>query len=189
MDLSDPHHFERVYAEHERAVTAAAYRVLGDAALAQDVAQDVFLRVWRNPHAYDARRGQLGSYLRLMARSRAIDLYREGQAAGRARDRLAAVAPYDEAAPEDRPAEAARRAEERVEVGAALSVLPDAQREALVLTYWAGLTADEIARRASVPLGTAKSRVRLGLAKLRDELASAASVTENQSDRLEPLFD
>jgi RNA polymerase sigma-70 factor (ECF subfamily) len=189
MDLSDPRNFERVFAEHERAVTAAAYRVLGDAALAQDVAQDVFLRVWRNPRAYDARRGQLGSYLRLMARSRAIDLYREGQAAGRARDRLGAVAPRDEAAPEDRPAEAARRAEERAEVSAALGRLPETQREAVVLTYWAGLTADQIARRGSVPLGTAKSRVRLGLGKLRDELAHSAQAPGSRAARIEPLFD
>jgi RNA polymerase sigma-70 factor, ECF subfamily len=173
MDLSHPHHFERAFAEHERAVTAAAYRVLGDAALAQDVTQDVFLRVWRNPRAYDSRRGELGSYLRLMARSRAIDLYREGQAAGRARDRLELVAPRDEAAPDDRPAEAAQRAEEREEVSAALRRLPEAQREAVVLSYWGGLSADQIARRGSVPLGTAKSRVRLGLAKLRNELATA----------------
>jgi RNA polymerase sigma-70 factor (ECF subfamily) len=173
MDLSHPQDFERAFAEHERAVTAAAYRLLGDAALAQDVTQDVFLRVWRNPRAYDSRRGQLGSYLRLMARSRAIDLFREGQAAGRARDRLERVAPRDEAAPDDRPAEAVQRAEERDEVSAALGRLPEAQREAVVLTYWAGLSADQIARRGSVPLGTAKSRVRLGLAKLRNELAPA----------------
>jgi RNA polymerase sigma-70 factor (ECF subfamily) len=174
MDLSHPRNFERAFAEHERAVTAAAYRVLGDAALAQDVTQDVFLRVWRNPGAYEARRGPLGSYLRLMARSRAIDLYREGQSAGRARERLESVVRRDEGAPSDRPAEAAHRAEERAEVSAALARLPRAQREAVVLSYWAGLTADEIAHRGSVPVGTAKSRVRLGLGKLREDLARSA---------------
>src|SRR3954464_110551 len=91
MDLSDPTTYARMYDEHHRGVHAAAYRVLGNAAQAQDVMQDVFLRVWRNPQKFDARRGELGSYLRLMARSRALDLWREGQAAGRASDRLKVV--------------------------------------------------------------------------------------------------
>ena len=84
MNLSDPTAFERAYDEHARGVYRAAYRVLGNAAQAQDVVQDVFLKLWREPGKFDARRGELGSYLRLMARSRALDLWREGQAAGRA---------------------------------------------------------------------------------------------------------
>ena len=59
--------------------------------------------------------------------------------------------------------------DERAQVRDALGALPDNQREAVVLAYWGGMTADEIARRSNVPLGTAKSRIRLGLAKLRDE--------------------
>jgi RNA polymerase sigma-70 factor (ECF subfamily) len=77
MDLSDPKVFRQVFEEHERGVHAAAMRILGNAAQAQDVVQDVFLRVWRRPTSFDARRGELGSYLRLMARSRALDLWRE----------------------------------------------------------------------------------------------------------------
>src|SRR6195952_6077831 len=92
MDLSDPVKFGRMYDEHRRSVHATAYRVLNNSAMAQDVVQDVFLRVWRNPAKFDARRGELGSYLRLMARSRAVDLWREGQASGRAEDRLKVVA-------------------------------------------------------------------------------------------------
>ena len=82
MDLSDPQTFSRAYDEHERGVYAAAHRVLGDHAQAEDVVQDVFLRLWRRPQAFDASRGDLGTYLRMMARSRAIDLWREGQARG-----------------------------------------------------------------------------------------------------------
>ena len=82
--LSDPRDFERAYDEHGRSVYAAALRILGSPAQAQDVTQDVFLRLWRKPESFDARRGGLGPYLRLMARSRALDLWREGQAAGRA---------------------------------------------------------------------------------------------------------
>jgi RNA polymerase sigma-70 factor (ECF subfamily) len=170
--LSDPSYFEKVYDEHSRGVYAAAFRILGNAAQAQDVVQDVFLRVWRRPGSFDARRGELGAYLRLMARSRALDLWREAQAAGRASDRLKVVVSVAEERPDDRPAVAAERGEDRRAVREALQSLPESQREALVLAYWGGLTADEIARRSDVPLGTAKSRIRLGLSKLRDECGS-----------------
>jgi RNA polymerase sigma-70 factor (ECF subfamily) len=174
MDLSDPQTFRRVFEEHERGVHAAAMRVLGNAAQAQDVVQDVFLRVWRRPSSFDARRGELGSYLRLMARSRALDLWREGQAAGRASDRLKVVVGGAEPRVEEQPASAVERDDTRETVREALGRLPEPQREALVLAYWGGLTADQIARREHVPLGTAKSRIRLGLAKLRQEVPALA---------------
>jgi len=167
--LSEPTVFEQTYDEHARGVYAAALRILGNPAQAQDVAQDVFLRLWRRPEAFDARRGELGPYLRLMARSRALDLWREGQAAGRASDRLKLVVGSDEGSVDNAPAPSAERDEARSTVRGALHKLPDTQREALVLAYWGGMTADEIARRSQVPLGTAKSRIRLGLAKMREE--------------------
>ncbi|MCW3040588.1 MAG: sigma-70 family polymerase sigma factor [Solirubrobacterales bacterium] len=172
MNLSDPTTFGRVYDEHHRSVYGAAYRILNNQAQAQDVVQDVFLRVWRNPRKFDAGRGEIGSYLRLMARSRALDLWREGQAAGRAGDRLKLVVAQQEARVEERPAAMAERESERGTIQEALRTLPDSQREAVVLAYWGGLTADQIARRAGVPLGTAKSRIRLGLTKLREEVGS-----------------
>jgi RNA polymerase sigma-70 factor (ECF subfamily) len=173
MPLTDPATFGRVYDEHARSVYGAALRILGDPAQAQDVTQDVFLRLWRNPGKFDAGRGDVGTYLRLMARSRALDVYREGQAAGRARDRLEVVVTHEAPRVDDRPAAAAERGAERGAVREALRQLPAPQREALVLAYWGGLTADEIARRVGVPLGTAKSRIRLGMAKLRGEIAPA----------------
>ncbi len=169
IDLHDPTTFQTAYDEHQRGVYAAAFRILGNAAQAQDVVQDVFMRVWRRPKAFDARRGELGSYLRLMARSRALDLWREAQAAGRASDRLKLVVADDEGRVDERPGAAAERDETREAVRDALRRLPEAQREALVLAYWGGLTADQIATRSHVPLGTAKSRIRLGMAKLREE--------------------
>jgi RNA polymerase sigma-70 factor (ECF subfamily) len=170
MDLSDPVTFGRIYDEHARGVQASALRILGSPAPAQDVVQDVFLRVWRNPRKFDASRGEIGSYLRLMARSRALDVWREAQAAGRAGDRLKVAVVQEEPRAGDRPERLALQSADRSTVRAALRRLPDAQREAIVLAYWGGLTADEIARRAGVPLGTAKSRIRLGLAKLRSEM-------------------
>jgi RNA polymerase sigma-70 factor (ECF subfamily) len=167
LDLAQPAGFQQAYAAHHRSMYAAAFRVLGDAALAQDAVQDVFLRVWRRPQAFDPSRGDLGAYLRLMARSRALDLWRESQVRTRAADRLqigAAEPPEPEPLlPDGRDA-----------VRAAVGRLPEPQREAVVLAYWGGLTAGQIARRVQIPLGTAKSRLRLGLARLREELPAGA---------------
>jgi len=175
-DLTDPAVFERAYDEHSRSVYAAAYRVLGNSAQAQDVVQDVFLRIWHRPRTFDAGRGELGSYLRMMARSRALDLWREGQAAGRASDRMKiAVAQAEPREEAERPDGQAERREQGASVRAAVRKLPDAQREAVVMAYWGGLTADEISRRIEVPLGTAKSRIRLGLEKLRSEAGAGFS--------------
>ena len=176
MDLSDPTTFSEMYDQHAPGVYGAALRILGDPARAQDVAQDVFLRVWRKPASFDARRGELGSYLRLMARSRALDVYREGQAAGRARGRLEVVAVQEvERRADERPSVLVEREETGGAVRGALRDLPEAQREALVLAYWGGLTADQIARRSGVPLGTAKSRIRLGLSRMRAEIEGTAA--------------
>jgi RNA polymerase sigma-70 factor, ECF subfamily len=174
MELADPQTFRQVFEEHERGVHAAALRILGNPAQAQDVVQDVFLRIWRRPGSFDSNRGEIGSYLRMMARSRALDLWREGQAAGRASDRLTVVVSGEEGRLEDQPAAVLERDDTRETVREALRLLPEPQREALVLAYWGGLTADQIARREHVPLGTAKSRIRLGLARLRQECPALA---------------
>src|SRR4051795_3137970 len=140
MDLSDPQTFRQVFEDHERGVHAAAMRILGNAAQAQDVVQDVFLRVWRRPESFDAGRGELGSYLRLMARSRALDLWREGQAAGRASDRLKVVVGGAEPRGEEAPAAAPEADDARESVRDALRRLPESQREALVLAHRGGGT-------------------------------------------------
>jgi RNA polymerase sigma-70 factor, ECF subfamily len=168
--LDDPTAFARVYARHARGVYASAMAVLHDHARAQDVVQDVFLRLWRRPATFDPRRGGLETYLRLMARSRALDVRRETQATARIGERLGHLT--ERTAPASPGAAAAV---ERREVRTAIGRLPAGQREALVLTYWGGLTAAEVARHADVPLGTAKSRVRLGLIKLREAYESTGA--------------
>src|SRR5215208_8110313 len=117
-DLSNPVVFGRAYDEHSRGVYTAAYRILGNSAQAQDVVQDVFLRIWRRPRTFDSGRGELGSYLRMMARSRALDLWREGQAAGRASDRLK-LSVTQEPREQERPDAGAERREEGASVRAA----------------------------------------------------------------------
>jgi RNA polymerase sigma-70 factor, ECF subfamily len=175
MHLADPETFSRVYDEHGASVYSTALGILGNRAQAEDVTQDVFLRLWRRPGRFDARRGEVGVLLRVMARSRALDAWREGRSAGRARDRLKLTAERAEARTEDAPERAAAAHGDRRALLAGLRALPAEQREAVVLAYWGGLPATEVARRAGIPLGTAKSRIRLGLQRLRRECAGAVA--------------
>jgi RNA polymerase sigma-70 factor (ECF subfamily) len=165
--------FASVYAAHRPGVYATALRVIGRPAEAEDVTQEVFVRFWRSPERFDPERGEVGPYLRMMARSRALDLLRHEQADGRAQDRLKAVSPRDEVPVHESPPSVAERAEERSMLRDALRRLPSEQREALVLAYWGGMSAREVAAAAKVPFGTARSRMRLGLEKLRADAAVA----------------
>src|SRR4051812_41003987 len=170
--LDDPAAFRALYRAHHPAVFRTAYAVVHDHLLAEDVAQDVFLALWRRPERFDPDRGDIGPYLRLMARSRALDLWRSSRTGRRAQDRLVEHVLRDERVGEDAAAALEHR-ERALELTAAVMRLPDAQREAVALAYWGGLPSSEVARRTSVPLGTAKSRLRLGLARLRDDVATA----------------
>jgi RNA polymerase sigma-70 factor (ECF subfamily) len=163
--------FEHIYDEHSGAVFRAALRILRDPIQAQDVVQDVFMRLWRQPERFDAERGTLVNYLRLMARSRALDVWREGQVAGRARARIQLLAARDEGLA-SRPGSAVELRRDRLVVLSAVERLPASQREAILMAYWGGLTADQIATRCGVPVGTVKSRLRLALAKLRESCAA-----------------
>jgi RNA polymerase sigma-70 factor (ECF subfamily) len=168
MDLRDPTTFGRLFTEHNDAVTAAASRVGGDAAQAQDVAQDVFFRLWCRPELYDPARGELGALLRTMARNRALDLYRSGRSAGRAAERLSVLRALGGA--DDDPVLVGERRHDHHILRAAVKRLPPAQREAVVMAYWGDLRDPQVAQAAGVPLGTAKSRIRLGLRKVASDV-------------------
>jgi RNA polymerase sigma-70 factor (ECF subfamily) len=157
-----------MYDEHARGVFGVACRVLGDATQAQDVVQDVFLGLWRDPSRFDPLRGPIGHYLRMVARSRALDIWREAQVAGRAQTRLRGLARIEDGPLEERPVAAAERHHGCAVVHRELMRLPDVQREAIVLAYWGGLTAEQIAANSGTPVGTVKSRIRLGVMKLRE---------------------
>jgi RNA polymerase sigma-70 factor, ECF subfamily len=174
--IADAQTFERLYDELAPSVYRTALRVLGNPIQAQDVVQDVFMRLWRQPERFDDARGTLPNYVRLMARSRALDLWREGQVAGRARDRMKVAALYDEARRDVSPPQVAELHRDGSIVRGALARLPAEQRDAIVLAYWGGLTADEIARHVGAPVGTIKSRIRLGLMKLRDRCETQLDV-------------
>ena len=168
-DLQDPAEFARAYLSHAHSIHRTAMSVLHDAAAAHDVVHDVFLRLWRRPEAFDARRGGLGPYLRLMARSRALDVRREARAADAAREHLRGVERGEAAPP------SGVDAIQRRELLAAMGDLTPGQQEAVVLAFWGDMSAAEISRRAGVPLGTVKSRVRLGLSKLRQAYGAQAA--------------
>jgi RNA polymerase sigma-70 factor (ECF subfamily) len=173
VDFRDPEAFQTVYATHSRRVYANAYRILGDVAKAEDTVQDVFLRLWLHPDRFDERRGELGSYLALMARSRALDIARSDSAAQRAGDRLTAAVEADPPQAE-RPDERVEARDRSARLRAAVARLPKLQREAVALAFWGDLPAREIAERTGVPLGTARSRLRLGIEKLERAALEAA---------------
>lgn len=174
MDLRCERTFERVYAEHSAAVRKVAARVVKDPALAHDVAQDVFLRLWTDPSCFDPSRGSVGVLLKRMAHNRAVDLHRRDATGARATDRLTAQAERADAPLGRSPAEHVERAMTAHEVRVAVRRLPATQREALGLAYWADVPIARVADVTGIPLGTAKSRVRLGLQRLRADLVAAA---------------
>jgi RNA polymerase sigma-70 factor (ECF subfamily) len=172
-DLSTPAGFASAFRDHARAAFAAAVRVLGDPAAAEDVVQDVFLALWRDPAKFDARRGSLRTYMAMMARSRALDRVRTRGAREAAANRLQ----HEEdvgGRSQEAPDEAVVRRDAIRRALHAVRDLPEPQREAVTLSFAGGLSAREIAASTGVPLGTAKSRLRLGLSKARERYDAAA---------------
>ena len=170
--LGDAESFRVAYESHREALVGVAWRVLRDMAAAEDVVQDVFLDLWRSPRAYDARRGSLRSYLRMIVKSRALDRWRSRVVAIGAVERVRAQVRVGATA-DDSAAERVIHLETARAVRAAIDDLPPAQREAILLTYGSGLSTPEVATATGAPVGTAKSRVRLGLSAARRTLISA----------------
>ena len=159
----------------ERRVYGLALTVVGDTALAEDIAQEALTRAWRHAQAYDPRRGAVATWLLTITRNLAVDALRMRRSDPRAPNDVADLVGVGDG-PERGPAEAAVASDERTAVRAALRVLPVEQRRALVLSAFHGRTAREIAELEGIPLGTAKTRIRAGLMRLRGAMAEEVAV-------------
>ena len=149
------------------AVYGAALRVAGDGASAQDVVQDVSVELWSHPDRYDPAAGSLRTYLIVLARHRAVDLVRSELRRIARQERHHRLTPEQHAeAPGDQVLAAAMAGAIRD----AVRTLPDGQRRVVELAYFEGLTCREVALAAGIPEGTAKSRLRLAMAKLETML-------------------
>lgn len=155
------------------AVYGMAHRIVAEPTFAEEVAQDTFLALWRCPQAYDPVRGSLQAFLLGIARNKGIDLVRHEEALRRAKDSLAKEA--ETASALESPDE---RIGKRHEVRDALLQLSSAQREAIVLAYFGGRTYREVAQELGIPEGTANSRLRDGLTRLRGLISPSKAVQE-----------
>ncbi len=155
---------EDLYDRYRTMAYAIALRITGDGALAEDVVQDAFLGAWRNAARYAESRGSVKTWLLSIVHHRAVDAVRRRRPTTELPERED-VPPPSLTLP-DIWAEVAGRLE-REAVLDAISQLSDVQREAIELAYFGGLTQQEIAERTDTPLGTVKSRIRLGLLALR----------------------
>jgi RNA polymerase sigma-70 factor, ECF subfamily len=166
----DPEAFEVLFDRHGGAAYSLAYRIMGERSAAEDVAQEAFISIWRSGTRYDYSRGSVRSWTLSIVRNRAIDALRSK--AGRAPK----LDFDDEALLEQRPSgemtdEEAMRRETTDELRGALELLPGDQSKVIELAYFGGFSHSEIARMLGVPMGTVKGRMRLGLEKIRGELA------------------
>lgn len=174
IETQDLAAFEALYDRYGDLVYSVSLRVVGDPHVAQDVAQEVFLRVWRRPGQFDLARGKFVTWLLSVTRNRSID-ERRGQGRRLRREALPTTTEEEEVLPSgnerDDPAVATVLADERAAVRKALEVLPPEQKLVIQLAYFGGLTQSEIAEKLGQPLGTVKTRIRLGMQKMRSALA------------------
>ena len=163
---------EALYDRYGRPAFALARRITGEQVFAEEVVQEVFLALWRDPEKYDPARGGFPSWLLATTHHKAVDAVRREETVRRRRATLAEEAvSYTSATSDLPPVEDAAWSGLRGErVRKALSSLPEPQREALVLAYYAGYTQREIAERTNTPLGTVKTRMLAGMRRLRDLL-------------------
>ena len=164
--------FEALYDRYVRLAFAVALRVLPDRERAEEIVQDVYVKLWRQPGLYDSRRGAFRPWLLRVVHHRAIDELRQAnrrraQTADDPEGRILETLPDAGPAPE----ELAESSVERARVLEALDTLSHSQREAIEMAFFEGLTHAEIAERLGEPLGTVKTRVRLGMRRLRELLA------------------
>ncbi len=174
---SDENALAELYDRHGRVAFGLALRVLRDRNLAEDAVQEAFLAVWRTAGSFVPERAKASTWILMLVHRRAVDSVR--------REERRTTEPLENApepTTDDTVSEAAWQTLERARVREALAKLPDPQREAIELAFYAGFTQSELSERLGVPLGTIKSRVFTGLARLRDLLEDTIPEEERWSE-------
>lgn len=157
----------QLYDRYARVMYALAFKMLGSAEEAEEVVLDVFAKAWRTAARYDASRSRVDSWLFLMTRSRALDRLRQRQ---RQTKVVEAATNTAQISSSNLPDDALLIAERQTVVTEALAELPTEQRIVIELAYYKGFSQSEIAKQTGLPLGTVKTRIRLGLRKLKQLL-------------------
>ncbi|WP_322907622.1 RNA polymerase sigma factor [Paenibacillus sp. SGZ-1009] len=168
----DPTALEQVYDRYERAIYSFAYRIVHDAMAAEEVVQELFLRVWNHAERYDRSQGKLSTWMFTIARNIAVDMLR------RKASRAVADPVGDEALQvlPDTSADVEQEVAlnfERQRIREAMMELREEQQQVIESIYFHGLTQHEVSEKFSIPLGTVKSRVRLAIRQLHGKLAEA----------------
>lgn len=159
----------RLYDDTSPHVFGFVFKILNDREAAEEVTLDVYTQIWRQAHTYDHTRGTPRMWFMMLARTRAIDRLR-AEAVGRGRMEVLDAANVF-ASGDPTPEECAEEQERRRHVQQALAMLTVEQRQAIALAYFYGLSQSDIAQKLQLPLGTVKTRIRLGMIKLRESLA------------------
>ena len=162
-DLESFHHF---YLRHAGRVIAYAHRLCGDRPLAEDVAQEVFTAVWTRAGTYRPDRGGVAPWLYVLTRNKLVDLWRRSGRSRESEELDELRLPQPERTPGDL----------RLALRQALTRVNPDQRQAIEMAFFHGLTYEETARRLALPLGTLKSRIRLGLKAMREVLEGAVAI-------------
>jgi RNA polymerase sigma-70 factor, ECF subfamily len=165
VEGADPAAFGVLYDRHGRAAYSLAYRMMGERQAAEDLVQDVFLKVWRASGSYRAERGSVRTWVLSIVHNRGIDQLRSSASRRRTQEKVEASTPTSQ--PSEAFAETWRNSQ-REQVREALRTLPPEQLKILELAYFSGYTQVEMADLLDLPLGTVKGRMRLGLKKIKD---------------------
>lgn len=159
--------FRGLFGRYAPSAMALARRVARQPFLAEEIVQEAFLAVWRNPSGYDQQRGSVRAWLMGMVHHRAVDAVRREESQRRRADESMVSDPVVTPDPADDVVDQIDLPEERNAVRVALDALPDEQRQVIELMYFGGLSQSAVSERLSLPLGTVKSRTLLGMRRLR----------------------
>ena len=167
IEGGDEEAFRSLFASYAPFAMALAVRVVRQTQLAEEIVQEAFLTLWRDPGVFDERRGSVKAWLMTMVHHRAVDVVRREEAQRRRSHEMVARIHEETEDPTEAVVEAVAAPAERDAIRTALRSLPDDQREVLQLMYFDGLSQSQIAQKTGAPLGTVKSRALLGMRRMR----------------------